>query len=136
MSGVRCGSAKSGNLAQERRRVIKHELAVCRRAGAVIECDVHVRLRVEYERSACDNCATAAIHGILDLQRAAVRCFQDAIVGDGVACFKVRVPPGTSASIVPCASLTSIKLPSPMPIWPVPEMVLLTFVSVLGRSRR
>ena len=42
-------------------------------------------MRVEYQRSACDDRAAAAAHSIVDLQRAAVRCFQYAVVGDGVA---------------------------------------------------
>ena len=57
-------------------------LAVCRAVWAVTERHVHIRLRVEYKRSAGDDRATAAAHGIVDLQRAAVRCVVRRLIED------------------------------------------------------
>ena len=90
--------------------------------------DVNARLRVEHKRAARDDRAAGTAHGIFDLQRAAVRCFEDAVVGDGIACIQGERAISIIGVDRTWASLTSVILPSPMPSWPAPEMVLSTLV--------
>src|SRR5262245_9788659 len=83
MSDIGRRSAKSRNLTGEPRSIPQDELAVGRAIGAVIERDVHLRLRLEDKCSTLNKRAPAADHRINDLQYAAVARFQHTVVRDG-----------------------------------------------------